>query len=390
VAPFSHAQVPVRIATWNIETVGVPGTDQYEAALAIIRRLDPDVLALNEIASDADGGNLHTLGAEAGYGYVAVPDSNPLGAMRNAIISRVPFAEIPVFYTSPALSGDAAANDLTRWIVEAAFDLRGAQRLYVLGEHWKSDTGPANRFRRGIESLRIRQALEGLDLTEAAIVVLGDVNEEIHDVEQPDEVITALPSSGLPQSFVLGADLAALFPVPGIRSHPFVNLGVGVDLFVIEALQLDGQSGTRPASGRRLDYVFTSAPIADLGITSEVYDSADEGLPGGLEKAGLPLAPGTSLAASDHLLVFADVLIPFELLCGDVDVTGAVDAGDVALLRAALVDPIGSPLSGAAQHRCPSAGADAGCELVDIVVLRRAVEGTGLLPDLETYCALNP
>jgi hypothetical protein len=309
--------------------------------------------------------------------------------MRNAVISRIAFAEPPVFHTSAALSGDDWANDITRWIVEASFDLPGADRLYVFSQHWQSGSGTDEQFRRDVESLRIRRALEGLDLGAASVVVLGDVN---HDIDSaPGNPWIALPG-GLVPSFRLGADLAALFPTPGILRQPFINLGVDSDLFVVDAAQLDGDPGTGPigAGGRnRLDYIFLSAPISDLGVASEVYDSEDEGLAGGLVKAGSPLATVTSFDASDHLVVVADVQVPFRILCGDVAITGTIDAADVALLRTALADPAGSLLSQKSEERCPIAGSQPGCDLVDSVVLQRAILDSALLPGLQSYCANN-
>ena len=78
----------------------------------------------------------------------------------------------------------------------------------------------------------------------------------------------------------------------------------------VDALQLDGDDATKPDSGRRLDYVFVSAVLANTKPLAEVYDSADEGLAGGLAKFGDPLPKETALKASDHLLVFADITVP--------------------------------------------------------------------------------
>jgi hypothetical protein len=122
---------------------------------------------------------------------------------------------------------------------------------------------------------------------------------------------TSLPS-GLPSSFDLGSDLEAVLAGPGIVNDPFHYLAAVTPL---PAVQLDGSDATRPTSGRRLDYIMVSQTILDLGPAAEVYDSADEGLPGGLWKEGSTPPKNASQLASDHLLVFADVTVPGSSSC---------------------------------------------------------------------------
>ncbi len=54
----SQAQTPIRIATWNIETVGTDGSTEYAAALEVLGRIGAGVVAVNEVASSADTANL--------------------------------------------------------------------------------------------------------------------------------------------------------------------------------------------------------------------------------------------------------------------------------------------------------------------------------------------
>jgi hypothetical protein len=72
------------------------------------------------------------------------------------------------------------------------------------------------------------------------------------------------------------------------------------------AVQLDGRDETR-TSGRRLDYLFATPALA-AGARGEVYDTFDEGLDGGLPKAGDFPEIGI-LEAADHFPVFADFLL---------------------------------------------------------------------------------
>ncbi|MCH2169510.1 IPTL-CTERM sorting domain-containing protein [Myxococcota bacterium] len=306
-----HAQTDLRIATWNIEDVGASGSSEYNAALAVLGRIAADVVAINEVGSLADTVNLTALAADAGYPHLAFTSGAPFGSDRNAILSLYPFVSTTE-HTSASLSGDVAANDISRLILEAVVDVPGnARDLTVVSKHWKSGTGNDDEFRRVVESLRIAQALSGLTSADDAYVVLGDVNEEADSVPRTPNPFTSLPS-GLPGSFVLGADLTAELAGGGLANDPFAPLEAdpGLNAAVVAAVQLDGSDGTRPASGRRLDYLLVSDALSNLGLDAEVYDSQDEGLAGGLPKTGAALAAATSLDASDHLLVFIDVTVP--------------------------------------------------------------------------------
>ena len=87
------SQTTLRVATWNIETAGSPGSSEYNAALGVLGRIDADVVALNEIASAADASNLEALAADAGYTSLAYNSGAAFGSDRNAILSKHPFAE---------------------------------------------------------------------------------------------------------------------------------------------------------------------------------------------------------------------------------------------------------------------------------------------------------
>ena len=89
--PLVQAQTPMRIMTWNIETVGSAGSIEYQAALAVLARIGADVVALNEIASLADTANLEQLATQAGYPHLVYSSGAPFGSDRNAILSRHPF-----------------------------------------------------------------------------------------------------------------------------------------------------------------------------------------------------------------------------------------------------------------------------------------------------------
>lgn len=361
-----RAQTPIRVATWNVETVGTRGTSQYNAALLTLKRINADVVGIEEIDFGTDTAAFQNLAADAGYPFMLNPASNPFGTLHNGFLSRYPFKS-SIIHTSAELSGDADANDITRLILEIVVSVdQGARDLTLIVVHLKSGTTDADEFRRAVEGYRTHQTVLDLDERLDAYVVMGDMNEEIFSVPRSPNPLTR-PPTGLPISFSLGLDIAMIMLNPGLQNNPFYyfQLNPGPAMTALNAKQKDGGSGTREASGRRLDYLFVSPALAALGPASEVYDSKDEGLPGGLPKSGNPPPTGTSALAADHFMVFADLKVPsaggpFGDFDGDLD----VDLEDAALFFACYT---GS--GGQATNPCKEADSD-GDKDVDLVDYR--------------------
>ncbi|MFQ5515736.1 MAG: IPT/TIG domain-containing protein [Myxococcota bacterium] len=59
--------------------------------------------------------------------------------------------------------------------------------------------------------------------------------------------------------------------------------------------------------------------------------------------------------------------------CGDIDRDGLLRPSDSAAFRAHLADPVATPLSPEAQSKCTVIGVDRPCDLLDVVVIRRAL-----------------
>lgn len=305
----TYGQTPLRVATWNVESVGEMGELEYTAALAVLGRINADVIGINEINGAGEVQDMEDLADDAGYPYVFIASSNAFGPDRNAILSKFPFVET-VENTSESLSGDIGAFDISRIIIEATVDVpNNSNDLTIVINHWKSGTSNGDEFRRVVDSFRTAQAVADLDTNTDAYILMGDVNEELDNVPQFPSVITSVPG-GFPGSYILGSDVSAMLPTPGLDNDPFHFMQADAGTTAADALQLDGLDGTRPSSNRRLDYLMMSQALINEGYQAEVYDSQDEGLGGGLTKYGAPLAASTSEDASDHFMVFADINIP--------------------------------------------------------------------------------
>lgn len=313
-ATIAHA-VELRVATFNIGahfttssggvyypdySLGPPGTPDHDSVRAVLGRIDADVVALEEIhGADVSGGDLAALAASLGYPYVFVAPSTGTfdTSLRVAVLSRFPF----LFQTT--VTSPAGAKEMNRLIPVVRVDVPGTTRDPIIAAaHLKSGTDASDLFQRTIELRRLTNFLTSLGLTSSDnFIVAGDFN-----LSSTNRTFTSQPVSGLPASFVLGADIA--FPIPystdptAYFSNPAVTR--------ILPRQLNGSTATFPSSGSTIDVFLASGIFAGRPLKTEIYNSAlDDSNSSGLPKSGSPLPAGTSAAASDHLALFGD----FEL-----------------------------------------------------------------------------
>ena len=282
----------IRVVSWNIETVGAVGSDEHEAALDVLGRLDADVVALQEIASAADEADLWELADAAGYAEVAVGTAAS-GGDRSAVLSRRPLVDVAVL-DAPALSGDPLANDLTRNALRVEVETRTAP-LVLVTNHWKCCGGDDNEFRRAIESERMAQSVAPADPAADPVVVIGDFNEDPADLPLSPSVFYDKPD-GLPQSYWIGDDLYSALMDEGIDNDPVAPL-TRAGLTMLDAAQRDGSLDTF-LTGGTLDVAFVSDAVRIRGV--EIYDDEDEGLPSALTLDTPDLPAGTVATASDH------------------------------------------------------------------------------------------
>lgn len=300
----------MRVATFNIQNLSTTSGPQFDAAVDTLQRICADVVCVQEIESFAV---LLALESAAGFSDSVLADtSNAIDAnLQAGVLSVYPITSATT-ETSVSLSGDGGARDVTRNFIVASVDVTGAaENLVVISNHWKAGESNADEFRRSIESIRAVQASDAFSTHSVPYVIAGDMNDDIGDGGNTPIQFFSVPG-GMPISYSLGNDIA--FPVINSVFFPLQNAACNNELSIINALQLDGSDGTRPASGRRLDYLWVSN--AAMPVASEVYDSVDEGIGGGIAKCGAALPAGTSAQASDHLPVIVDLLVPADNTTG--------------------------------------------------------------------------
>ena len=286
----------LRVATWNVESLGLSGSEDVADTRAVLERLDADVYALNEIDTGEDSA-LQELADELGY-TLLLPEKNDFGGLRNAVMTRWEVASMTTHSSESLYSG---AKELTRWSPELrVIAPSSGVEVSIFAVHLKSGFDDTDIFRRTIDGVRVGQASAQAG---SRVVVMGDFNAEITDMPDEPGTWTRAPS-GLPSTYELGDDLQEQLDGDGILSDPFMPF-LDQGLVLLEASQLDGDLGTRPRSGRRIDYVLTGLPSTG----AQIFDCMDQHLEGSLPLAGESVGRGVCEDASDHLPVFADLTV---------------------------------------------------------------------------------
>lgn len=303
---------PLRVATLNSQSLGMPGSDQYAALLASIVRVDADVMCLQEVGDpdDFDSGAderqaFIQLAQDAQYDFYNQASDSPAigGRFTNGCMSRHSF-QVVGSMTGRDLSPDSNAQDVGRDILVLRVNPEPGCYAGIFTVHLKSGGSDEDIFRRQVEVERLRIAVSRYRALrpDDAVVALGDFNEQIDDPAL-GTTITELPAT-LPMSYRLGSDIE----LPLIY-RPFISM-MQDGFSIVPATWEDSTNTDTWGDSSRIDYVMVSG--ADV-VGSEVYNACqdngvdDAPVGGWLTKAGSALSCGTSDAASDHLPVFADL-----------------------------------------------------------------------------------
>lgn len=302
----------LRVAAYNTETIGAPGSDEFAALAAVIERIDADVICLEEVQY-WESASLDALADATGYTKVIQADRSPAigGDHTNACMSRGIAMQLVGSWSGWDLSSDPDANDVGRHILVVQVDLAQGEaepcRMGFVSLHLKSGQEELDWFRRQVEAERVAQAVAIFrDLYPGdPLAILGDFNENLDDPAL-GTVFTSVPPSGLPQSYHVGSDIQ--FPLTYQPFDRFEELG----FTIVPATQEDSARDETWQDVVRLDYVFhDGAELEGTVVYSACRDDGVDGAPTGawLPLAGDPLTCGMSDDASDHFPVVADLVL---------------------------------------------------------------------------------
>jgi endonuclease/exonuclease/phosphatase family metal-dependent hydrolase len=294
----------LRVATWNVENLGLDDPQDLAFARDVVLRLDADVLCLQEVLDDE--GSLFASFLTELYPHRIQGDVGDLlgGPQTVACLSKRELLGADSISASEA-STDPNAADIGREFVWVRVPVGEDDGVSLVSVHLKAGQDGVDQFRRAVESIRLRKWVEKLRVLHPGepIVLLGDFN-----VRPDDDALGASFADfppGLPSSFELGADIT----LPVVYD-PLDD--VDADGFSRVDATLAGTSDTsthRPTLWR-LDYVFVApGDAAQPSVTgSLVYDACRDDETPPLPLTGAPLPCLTTETASDHWPVVVELV----------------------------------------------------------------------------------
>ncbi|MEX2255991.1 MAG: endonuclease/exonuclease/phosphatase family protein [Acidimicrobiia bacterium] len=271
--PPERVTTRLRVLTWNVWWRFGPWEARQPAILETLRRVDPDVICLQEVWETRDGESQpRSLAEELGYHYVAAAglglDVAP-ESMGNAVLSRWPIA-----------GGKAAALpapkglDEMRVILRADIDgPRGPLQVFCTHLNWRLDQ---SHVRQQQVATACQYIGSTHDRREYPPILCGDMNAEPDSAEMRQ--LTGLAAVPTEKLVFLDAWRVAGDGGPGwtwSRLNPF--------------------AAGYPEPDRRIDYVLAGYPQGE-GARGEILSARVEGV-----------APVDDVQPSDHYAVCAEL-----------------------------------------------------------------------------------
>ncbi len=381
--PPTRLDGPLRVMAWNVLFgVGTPGSADFNKVREVVARLDPDVIAFEEVDAANDFADLKSLVAQLGFQttrqYFAsvddqfVADTYESGDFTNSTNQCVALASrFPITRTEQIGRGDTAVDgrlEMARYPLLVQVDVPGTTNdpTFVV-VHYKASDTLADEFRRAVEGYRTARFLTttlGLDGATSNIFIIGDFNEDLvqrqtasfpagHDLST---VFTdpAFPgdASLVPASYKLGPPLAGAnqrtlgvtLAYSAFPNSAFASLHASA----LDTRQADGTTRSYNASGNtRIDYIVVSDKVRANGpVRSEIYNSVIEAGYDGLPKDATLPAPALSREASDHFVVYGDFYLdPGATLTLAVSPADVVEGQTNVTATVSLPAPLAQPLA---------------------------------------------
>jgi endonuclease/exonuclease/phosphatase family metal-dependent hydrolase len=270
--PPERIQTTARVLSWNIWWRFGPWQARQPVILSTLRRIDADILCLQEVWETRDeGSQAGKLGGELGMEHVhatGLPLESFSESLGNAVLSRWPI----VGSESRLLPAPAGLDEL-RTVLRADIDgPHGRLEVFTTHLNWRLDQSD-------VRQQQVRALCEFVDETrerrERPPIVCGDFNAEPDSEEI--RMMTGLTTVPVPKLVFLDAWRTSGDGGPGCtwsRDNPFTVLD--------------------PEPDRRIDYVFVGYPTH--GAAGEIISARVEGT-----------QPVDGVHPSDHYGVVAEI-----------------------------------------------------------------------------------
>ena len=264
----------VRIATWNLWGRYGPWEQRLPAILATLRKVDADILALQEVWEDDERSQTHEIARVLGYrSAMFVANLERDGARSgNAILARWPVAQNE-FRVLPRTAGEARDDENEeRLVLFAEVDgPRGPIQVFCAHLSWRDDHS----------AVRQAQVAEVCALVRSKrprwfpAVLCGDLNSEPHSDEM--RMLTGLAAVPVPGVVFRDAWVAAGNDGPGhtaSNTNPFIagllDRDKRIDYVLVGTPKLGGAGhvlATRIFGDRPVDKMW---PSDHFGVVAEL------------------------------------------------------------------------------------------------------------------------
>lgn len=282
---------PLRVVAFNVlDGLEATNTASFQDVARNLERIGADVVGLQEVRT-FDAPNFEALRQRLGYSYSLNFISSGYYHSQ-ALLSRYPI----IFRQWVWGSG------MVRPIFLVQIDVPNlSNNPYMAVVHLKASSGSSNQFQRAVEMARLKKALldQGVG-PNTPVILMGDFNH----VSPSDGVFSLDPDSSAGNGLV--NDLP--FPIYAYGSTDGYFPELGIFKLDLRHAGSGGESNTF-VTGGALDHIMVSGPIRDRGPKNEIYDLAkDMDAISGRPKFG-DLPPSGSGYGSDHLPIFADLVL---------------------------------------------------------------------------------
>jgi len=186
---------PIKILNWNLhnffDTTEDPenseddsiSQNEYNAKLAAVvgslAELDPDVIVFCEVENQGVLDDINA-GLDNAYTDSRISEGNDPRSIEIAALSKIPFTKVVSHLgESFVVEGTVAPEfNFTRDLLEYHFEV-GAQKVVLLGVHYKAKGPPDNPDKRLAEAQRTRAVADELTAADPSlgVLVLGDYND---------------------------------------------------------------------------------------------------------------------------------------------------------------------------------------------------------------------
>ena len=255
------------------ESIVVKPREAYKQIAAIIRKINPDIMAFQELENEAVlKAMTRNWLSDRGYNYIAVGKTNSNRGINLGIISKIPIHSVTSYrFKTLRLPGHDKTWRFARDLMHVQLDITKSKRLHLFSVHLKSQntvekSDPKGAKWRLAEASKAKQIITNILAkdSDALIALVGDIND-------------------MPKSPVLNELLAPVQMQPTLKPE-LVLINPHAHL-----LEKDRITYLKKPYRTTIDYTLISPTLRKLLVEGSPTVEKDETLLGGSDHAPVSL-----------------------------------------------------------------------------------------------------